>query len=94
MIDRRWKVAVVGATGVVGTELVRALSDGGHPPDQLLLLASERSAGEELPCGDQTLEVERVRTGVFKGLDLVFFATPPDTSRLLSAAAESAGARR
>jgi len=93
VIDRRWKVAVVGATGVVGTELVRALSDGGHPPDQLLLLASERSAGEELPCGDQTLEVERVRTGVFKGLDLVFFATPPDTSRLLSAAAESAGAR-
>lgn len=93
MIDRRWNVAVVGATGVVGGELVRALAEAGHPTDRMRLFASERSAGEELSYGDGTLEVEKVRPGDFKGLELVFLATPADASRLLSAAAESAGAR-
>ena len=91
-MDRSWEIAVVGATGVVGRELVGALAQSGHPADRVRLLASERSAGEELPFGDETLEVETAAAGTLRGRRLVFLATPADVSRTLAQVAEAAGA--
>ena len=70
-MDRSWELAVVGATGVVGRELVGALAQAGHPPDRVRLLASERSAGEDLPFGDETLEVETASAEKLRGARLV-----------------------
>jgi aspartate-semialdehyde dehydrogenase len=91
-MDRSWEVAVVGATGVVGRELVGALAQSGHPGERVRLLASERSAGEELPFGDETLEVETASADTLRGTRLAFLATPADVSRTLAQVAEGAGA--
>ena len=91
-MDRSWEVAVVGATGVVGRELVGALAQSGHPGARVRLLASERSAGEELPYGEETLEVETARAETLRGTRLVLLATPADVSRTLAQVAEAAGA--
>jgi|GEM_PF-306939 aspartate-semialdehyde dehydrogenase len=91
-MDRSWELAVVGATGVVGRELVGAIAQSGHPAERVRLLASERSAGEELPFGDETLEVETASAGTLRGAKLVFLATPADVSRTLAQVAEGAGA--
>ncbi|MGQ0507542.1 MAG: aspartate-semialdehyde dehydrogenase [Myxococcaceae bacterium] len=85
-------VAVVGATGVVGREIVGALESAGHAAEHLTLLASERSEGEELPYGDDTLAVEKVTPESFRGVKIAIFATPADVSRTLAIAAQQAGA--
>jgi aspartate-semialdehyde dehydrogenase len=91
-MDRSWELAVVGATGVVGRELVGALAQSGHPGERVRLLASERSAGEELSFGDETLEVETASADTLRGTRLVFLATPADVSRTLAQVAEAGGA--
>jgi len=91
-MDRSAEVAVVGATGVVGRELVGALALSGHPAERVRLLASERSAGEELPFGDRSLEVEVATAESLRGARLAFLATPADVSRTLAQVAESVGA--
>jgi len=91
-MDRSWEIAVVGATGVVGREIVGALAQSGHPPDRVRLLASERSAGEELPFGDETLEVEVASVETLKGTRVALLATPADVSRTLAQVAEAGGA--
>ena len=91
-MDRSWEIAIVGATGVVGRELVGALAASGHPADRVRLLASERSAGEELPFGEEMLEVEVTGADALRGARLVLLATPPDVSRTLAQVAEAAGA--
>ncbi len=91
-MDRSWELAVVGATGLVGRELVGALAQSGHPAERVRLLASERSAGEELPFGDETLEVEVAGAETLRGARLVFLATPADVSRTLAQVAQAAGA--
>ena len=90
-MDRSCELAVVGATSVVWRELVGALAQSGHPADRVRLLASERSSGEELPFGDQTLEVEVASANSLRGARLVFLATPADVSRTLAQVAEAGG---
>jgi len=91
-VKREAQIAVVGATGVVGREIVSALEVVGHPAEKVTLLASARSEGEELEYGGETLPVERASAESFRGIDLAFFATPADVSRQLAAAAQAAGA--
>jgi aspartate-semialdehyde dehydrogenase len=92
VIDSAWEVAVVGATGVVGRELVGALAEAGHPPERVRLLASERSSGEDLSYGDETLEVEVATPESLRGTQVVFLATPADVSRALAGPAQAGGA--
>ncbi len=91
-MDPKTRVAVVGATGAVGRELVGALEAAGHPAENVTLLASERSESEELPFGEDTLEVEKATAESFRSIQVALFATPADVSRTLAAAAQSAGA--
>src|SRR5262249_55025146 len=91
-MDRSWELAVVGATGVVGRELVGAIAQAGHPPEHVRLLASERSAGGELPFGDETLGVERGGAAGLRGGRPGFLGTPRGGPRPLAQAAEAARA--
>lgn len=91
MLDRT-NVAVVGATGVIGAELLSTLFDRGVPSEKITALATERSNGEELEYGDDSLEVEQFEPGAFRGVGVAFIATPPDVARTLALDAQAAGA--
>lgn len=91
-MNENLRIAVVGATGVVGTEVLSALFDRDFPAERLTVLASERSESEELEYGEDTLEVEKATPESFRGMGLVLFATPAEVSRALAPAAQAAGA--
>ena len=84
-------VAVVGATGVLGRQVLAALASLDLEADQLRLFGSERSAGEELEFRDEMLAVEPVGPDAFRGVNAAILATPPDASRGLGARLEQAG---
>jgi aspartate-semialdehyde dehydrogenase len=85
-------VVVVGATGVVGGELLQVLADRGHPGDRVVALGTQRSQGGEVEFGDDTLEVEPLEEDTFRNVAVVFLATPADASRQLAQRAQAAGA--
>jgi len=65
-------VGVVGATGVVGTEMQRVLEERTFPVDELRVYASSRSEGRKLPFAGRDVACEVLREGCFDGLDFVF----------------------
>ncbi|MCY7407066.1 MAG: aspartate-semialdehyde dehydrogenase [Alkalinema sp. CAN_BIN05] len=77
MNDRRfslrqlYRVAILGATGAVGTELLELLEERNFPIAELKLLASPRSAGSQLMFRGQPLTIEAVTADSFKGVDIV-----------------------
>lgn len=73
---KKLNVGVVGATGLVGQEVVRLLNERHFPYDELRLLATEDSAGEHVDVGDDEVAVAALSPGVYRGLDFVFLAGP------------------
>ena len=67
-------VAVVGATGAVGVELIRCLEERRFPLSRLRLLASARSAGKTLPFRGQEIPVEELKEDSFRGVDIALFS--------------------
>ena len=65
------RVAILGATGAVGVEILTLLEERNFPVDHLKLLASSRSAGTRLPFRGRELEVEVIHENAFKHVDLV-----------------------
>jgi aspartate-semialdehyde dehydrogenase len=86
------RIAVVGATGVVGREVLSALLDQGVSSERLTVLASDRSEAVELEYGEDTLEVEKATPDSFRGVSLALLATPASASRTLAPVAQAAGA--
>ena len=74
------RVALVGATGAVGTEILRILEQRNFPVDQLIPIASPRSAGRKLPFRDSTAEVVALSREAFEGADLALFDVPDELS--------------
>jgi aspartate-semialdehyde dehydrogenase len=70
-----YKVAVAGATGNVGREMLSILAEREFPADEVVALASERSSGAEVSFGeDETLRVQGLSTYDFKGVDIALFS--------------------
>ncbi len=67
-------VAIVGATGAVGQEFLKILTERKFPVDELRLLASKRSAGKRITWQGQELEVQETTHESFKGIDIALFA--------------------
>lgn len=86
------RVAVVGATGVVGTEFIKLLERRSFPLDSLTLLASARSAGRTLAFQGQPVRVETLTHDVFKDIDLAFFSAGATVSKEFCPSAARAGA--
>ncbi len=91
-VPRPFRIAVVGATGVVGRETIAILKERNFPVAELRLLASERSAGEQVDFGDDELFIEKLTPDSFKGMELVFFAAGGSISREMTKVAAEAGA--
>ncbi|HZA52204.1 MAG TPA: aspartate-semialdehyde dehydrogenase [Myxococcaceae bacterium] len=85
-------IAVVGVTGVVGREVLGALHEAGFPAEEITALGTDRSEGEEIDYGDESLSVERATPEVFRGHRAVILAVPHDAARTLAPAAQAAGA--
>jgi aspartate-semialdehyde dehydrogenase len=86
-------VAVVGATGAVGQDLRRLLEVRGFPLDDVRFIASERSAGREIPFGGGAVVVRDIAEhGVFDGVDIALFSAGGSTSRHYAPQAVAAGA--
>lgn len=79
-----YRIAIVGATGAVGQELIRLLVARRFPVSEVRLLASARSAGRAVAWGDRTLVVQEAAPDAFAGLDLAFFAVDGATTRQLA----------
>lgn len=74
MMAQSKSVAIVGATGAVGKEILSILEERDFPVKNLRLLASERSAGKTLVFKDETLEVEELTDESFAGIDIALFS--------------------
>ena len=87
------RVAVVGATGAVGQDLCRLLQERAFPLDDVVLVASQRSAGRVLPFAGREVTVRAVDDpGVFDGVDLALFSAGGAASRRYAPEAAAAGA--
>ena len=84
-------VGIVGATGVVGQELVRLLHERNFPFGELRLLASARSAGKTIAHGGREYTVGEAGPGVFAGMDVAFFAAGGSVTRALAGDAVKSG---
>lgn len=89
---KRLNVAIVGATGLVGRELLRLMEERDFPVAGLRLLASCRSAGSSLLFRGQPYTVEEATPHSFRGADLVFFSATSEVSRRLVPHAVEGGA--
>ena len=89
---RTYHVAIVGATGAVGTEFLQLLESREFPLASLRLLASERSAGRSLVFRGRPHAVELLTADSFKGIDIALFSAGGSRSREFAAAAVQAGA--
>jgi aspartate-semialdehyde dehydrogenase len=85
-------VAIMGATGAVGTEFLRLLDERNFQMDSLKLLASERSAGKTLPFRGEDLTIELLTEDSFEGVDLVLASAGGSISKKFAPAAIRAGA--
>jgi len=87
-----YKVAVVGATGNVGREMLTILHERNFPVSEIVALASGRSAGREISFGDDDLKVQDLATFDFKGVDLVLSSPGAQISAEFAPKAAAAGA--
>jgi aspartate-semialdehyde dehydrogenase len=85
-------VAVVGATGVVGREMLRTLEMRKFPADRVVALASPRSVGHRLPFRGGEIEVRLAEPAAFEGVGVALFSAGAAASRELAPAAAARGA--
>ncbi|GBQ93935.1 aspartate-semialdehyde dehydrogenase [Acetobacter nitrogenifigens DSM 23921 = NBRC 105050] len=86
-----YRVAVVGATGAVGRELLKTLAERKFPVDEIVALASPRSTGREVSFGDRTLKVANLETFDFSGWDVALFSPGASVSAVHAPRAAKAG---
>jgi aspartate-semialdehyde dehydrogenase len=87
-----YKIAVVGATGNVGREMLQTLHEREFPVSEVVALASSRSAGREMSFGDEDLKVQDLSKFDFKGTDIVLSSPGASVSAEYSPKAAAAGA--
>jgi len=86
------RIAIVGATGLVGQEFIRILEQRSFPMKSAALLASDRSAGKRLKVRGEEIEVKDTSADSFKDIDLALFSAGADISRHFSPIAAANGA--
>lgn len=89
---RKYNVAILGATGAVGTELLTLLAERNFPLGKLKVLASERSAGKSIRFADKDLTIEAVNESSFNDVDIVLASAGGSISKQWLPIATKAGA--
>ena len=91
-MSKSYHVAVAGATGAVGIEMLRCLEERNFPVGKLTLLASARSAGKKLKFRGEDVTIKELTANSFKGVDIALFSAGGDISREFIPPAVKAGA--
>src|SRR5438270_6566643 len=89
---RKYKVAIAGATGVVGREMIKVLEEREFPVGELVPLASERSEGQKLEFQGHEVTVKRLKPDSFAGVEIALFSPGASVSREFAGHAARAGA--
>src|SRR5438128_12051681 len=90
-MNRKPHVAVVGATGAVGIEMIKTLEKRNFPVGKLTLLASARSAGKKLRFRGQEVAVQELTKDAFKDVDIALFSAGSSISKEFAPIAAKAG---
>jgi aspartate-semialdehyde dehydrogenase len=90
-MNRNPHVAVVGATGAVGIEMIKTLEKRNFPASKLTLLASARSAGKQLKFRGQDVTVQELKKDSFQGIDIALFSAGGSISKEFAPVAAKAG---
>jgi aspartate-semialdehyde dehydrogenase len=91
-MSKSYNVAVVGATGAVGVEMIETLEKRNFPVKALRLFASERSVGKKLKFKGTDIAVELLKADVFKGIDFALFSAGASRSKEFAHGAAKQGA--
>ncbi|MFZ0241775.1 MAG: aspartate-semialdehyde dehydrogenase [Desulfobacterales bacterium] len=91
MAEKMVAVAVAGATGAVGNQMIRCLEERNFPVKSLRLLASARSVGRELRFRGDPIPVQELTAGSFEGVDVALFSAGGDPSLTFAPRAAEAG---
>ena len=89
---KQYKVAILGATGAVGREMMKILAERDFPVSELHLLASPRSVGQKIDWKGQELVVELAEDKAFEGMDIVLGAAQNPQAKQFAPAIVKAGA--
>ena len=92
MPKQKYELAILGATGAVGREMVKVLEERHFPVSKLHLLASERSLGEKIEFDEDELMVSLPTTDLFSGVDIALFSAGGDLSKKWAPIAAKQGA--
>lgn len=87
----RYVVAVVGATGAVGNEMIDTLAQRNFPVEKIRLFASERSEGKTLEFEGSEMPVETLNNDSFKGIDIALFSAGAERSKIWAPVAAQSG---
>ena len=91
MPDKTFNVAVAGATGAVGNQMITCLEERSFPVKSIKFLASHRSAGRKLRFKGDTVVVEEMTEDSFKGVDIALFSAGGSTSKQFAPIAAESG---
>jgi aspartate-semialdehyde dehydrogenase len=91
-MNPRPRIAIAGATGAVGEALLEILAERNFPFSDLVPLASERSAGDTVRCGQREFTVQELDKFDFAGIDIAFFSAGGKLSKVHAPRAAAAGA--
>jgi aspartate-semialdehyde dehydrogenase len=91
-LSKLWNIAIVGATGLVGTQIVECLEESDFPVANLRLLARSKGIGEVLAFRGNSLLVEELTVDSFAGIDIAFFTSGRECSLEFCPLAVKAGA--
>jgi aspartate-semialdehyde dehydrogenase len=89
---KKYNVAVVGATGMVGQEMLKVLFEAEFPAEKIIPLASERSAGKKVEYGDKEIAVQVLDENSFKDVDIALFSAGAKISEKFAPIAVESGA--
>ncbi|GAK34285.1 aspartate-semialdehyde dehydrogenase [Iodidimonas nitroreducens] len=87
-----YRLAVIGATGLVGQEMLNILAERDFPASEIVPLASRKSLGQDVMFGDRKLKVKALDTFDFTGIDIALFAASGDVAAEYAPKAAAAGA--
>ena len=91
-MSKKYHVAIVGATGAVGVEMIRVLERRQFPVGQLTLLASARSAGKKLTFRGEEITIQELTADAFAGVDIALFSAGGGISKQFAPHAVAADA--
>ena len=89
---KKYNIAIVGATGIVGESLLDILYSRKFPIENIVPLASKRSAGSQVKFGNDLIDVIALDDYDFKGIDIAFFSAGSGVSKIFAPIAAQSGA--